>query len=71
MHGYLPIHTKIECVVAFISVADQRFISRKAKSRKVGDRSPTTLSLCPLQERNRIAREIHDALGHSLTAQSI
>jgi signal transduction histidine kinase len=24
-----------------------------------------------LQERNRIAREIHDALGHSLTAQSI
>ncbi len=24
-----------------------------------------------LQERNRIAREIHDALGHALTAQSI
>ncbi|WP_407894960.1 sensor histidine kinase [Scytonema sp. NUACC26] len=24
-----------------------------------------------LQERNRIAREIHDSLGHSLTAQSI
>jgi signal transduction histidine kinase len=24
-----------------------------------------------LQERNRIAREIHDALGHTLTAQSV
>ena len=24
-----------------------------------------------LQERNRIAREIHDTLGHTLTAQSI
>jgi signal transduction histidine kinase len=44
-----------------LSIANQRIRSYAIKAQEMGS----------LQERNRIAREIHDSLGHSLTALNL
>jgi signal transduction histidine kinase len=44
-----------------LSIANQRIRSYALKAQEMGS----------LQERNRIAREIHDSLGHSLTALNL
>jgi signal transduction histidine kinase len=44
-----------------LSIANQRIRSYALRAQEIGS----------LQERNRIAREIHDSLGHSLTALNL